>query len=119
MHTLLVTGLHGRKCRFGMFRKTDSAWGTLRSAVWSAWFAFLLNYVYMYICSVTCIHIMKSVANIALKTCCREKNSMPQDMWELQNYAWSEAYEGWGYHSGSRPPTCTACPTPRGCKHRM
>lgn len=37
---MLVTGLHGKKCRFGMFRKTDSAWGTLRSAVWSAWAAF-------------------------------------------------------------------------------
>ena len=57
MHTWLVTGLHGKKCRFGMFRKTDSAWGTLRSAVWSAWSAFYLH-TYMCMCSVTFIHIV-------------------------------------------------------------
>jgi hypothetical protein len=33
--TLLVTGLHGRKCRFGMLRYTDSTSGTLRSKIYT------------------------------------------------------------------------------------
>jgi hypothetical protein len=28
-HTLLVTGLQGKKCRFGIFKKMEEIWGTL------------------------------------------------------------------------------------------